>query len=384
MRIFAPELEERGFRHGLLRDWLSAGLVDAQTAAKIADDIGPAPARTAFALRFVMFGFAAVCVAAAFFLFAKDLTGRAAWGAASLVAAVACAAGGEFLIAALKSYRHGAEEAFVTASVVLGAFSFERLSVHDSVYRESAGAFSFGLVVLACLAYLRYGYRLAFIGATVGLGCFIGSFEFGERTTRLLLAALYATVLAAITFYKGLPRRERERLELGRFFCALSVPLCLNLRLDRLLTPAYNPQNAFTDAYSWATFAAIFLIPVLWLAWGARERARSILWAGGVGLLVALCSVKPYLAAQRNSWDPAVLGVELVVVSVLLKRWLDSGPGRRRGAYSSEELRGAEPGGIFGLIAGFAAAGPANAPVGPDAPKGHGGDFGGGGASGSY
>jgi uncharacterized membrane protein YgcG len=138
------------------------------------------------------------------------------------------------------------------------------------------------------------------------------------------------------------------------------------------------------DGFAWATFAAIFLIPSCWLAWGAASRARSLVWAGGVGILVAFCSIKPYFGWARHSWDPAVLGVELIALALILKRWLDSGSGGRRGGFSSEEMGNSESGGALGLLAGAIAAGPATAPKGPDALTGRGGDFGGGGASGSF
>jgi hypothetical protein len=384
LRIFPGDLEERAFRHGLLGDWKRTGLVDDATAGKIAADIGEPPARAAVALRVVLFGFAMVCIAAAFFLFARDSGGRASLAFYALAAAVACAGAGETIIAALKVYRYGAEEACVAAAVILAALALDRFFGADRMYRLDAQVFSAAILALGALAYLRYGYRLAFFGAVLALGFLIGAFDFGERPTRVLLACVYAGALVGLSLVRGLPRRETERLEIGRFFLALSVPLCLNLRLDRLAASYGSPQSVLVDAFAWATFAAIFIIPAVWIWWGAHSRSRSLLWAGGIGILVALCSVKPYTGAQRHSWDPAVLGVELVVAALLLKRWLDSGPGKRRGAYSSEELRGSEPGGLFGLLAGGVAGGTAAAPAGPAAPKGHGGGFGGGGASGSY
>lgn len=383
MRIFPEDVEERAQNHERLRDWRSAGLLAADKAAEAGALAGEAPAHAAWPLRILLFGFAALALAAFSILMLKDLKGRVdsaliAW----VIAAAAVAAAEVLIIRRLKVRRFGAEEALVAGAVVLLAYGAERLFTSGSRWHFSTGVFAATLALGAGSAYLRYGYRLASFGAAVALGVLVGSFEYGEHATRVLLAGLYATLLAAATFWPGLPRRERERLEIIRFFLALSVPLCLNLRLERLAGGWAGAPAA--DAFGLATMAAIFVIPLVWLAWGARDRSRTILWAGGIGLLVAQCSIKPYLGLKRNAWDPAVLGLELMILALALKRWLDAGPDGRRGAYSSEALGDSGPGAAAGLLASAVAASPSAQPHAQDHPKGGGGSFGGGGASGGY
>lgn len=384
MRVFPAELEERAFRHARVREWKDSGLVSAESAARIGVEIGEAPARAAWPLRVVLFGFSGLCLSAGIGLFAVAIRDRAGIGVVCLAWAGIAVAAAETLIRSLKAYRQGAEEALAAAAVVLCAFGAERLlGGGGQSWKFSTEIFSAALAAAAALAYARYGYRLAAIGVAVGLGVFVSSFSGSENAARVELAALYAVLLAAVTFWPDLPRRERERLEIARFFLALSVPLCLNLKLERV-AGGYALGGAGQDAFAWATFAAIFLIPAAVLAWGVSSRARALLWAGGIGFLIALCSVKPYLGLPRNSWDPAVLGAGLIAAALILKRRLDSGPDGRRGAYSSWDLGGARDGGALGLLAGVVAAAPAAAPAGPAAPQGRGGGFGGGGASGHF
>lgn len=383
MRVFPPELEERAFRHGLLKDWKSAKLVTPAEADKIAAEIGEKPADAAWALRVVLFGFAALCQGALFALILMNFNERAAEGAVELILAAASLFAAEALIAALKVRRHGAEEALVAGAVVTSALAFERFVGVGGRYSLSSAVFGGALAAASALAYVRYGYRLALIGAAAGAGVFVESLDYPDHGTRVLLALLYAAMLAVVSFWPDLPRRERERLEIARFFLAFSVPLCLNLSLGRLFWSSGSAPAM--DAFAWFTFAAIFVIPAGWLAWGISSRARSLVWAGFLGLLVAFCSIKPYFGWRRHAWDPAVLGVELVVLALALKRWLDAGPERRRGGFSSEDMGNSEPGGALTLLAGAVAASPAAAPAGGPAPmKGKGGGFGGGGASGSY
>ena len=382
MRIFPAEGEERAYNHERLRDWRAAGLLAADKADEARALAGEAPVHAAWPLRILLFGFATLTLAALSALMLKDLKGRAESAAVAWILAAGAIAAAEAMIRRFKVRRFGAEEALVAGAVVLIAYGAERLCLNGSRWHFSTMIFSATLAVGAGAAYLRYGYRLASFGAAVALGVFVGSLECGEHTTRVLLAALYAVLLIAATWWPDLPRRERERLEIVRFFLALSVPLSLNLRLDGLLQ-SWSRSPA-TDAFGLATLAAIFLIPLAWLAWGARSRSRTILWAGGIGLLVAQCSIKPYLGLTRNAWDPAVLGLELMLVALALKRWLDSGPGGRRGAYSSEALGESGPGTTVGLLASVVAASPSSAPASQDRPQGGGGTSGGAGASGGY
>ena len=383
MRIFPEDVEERARNHERLRDWRLAGLLAADKAAEASALAGEAPAHAAWPLRILLFGFAALALGAFSALMLKDLKGRVdsalvAWGLAAAAIATAEIA----IIRRMKVRRFGAEEALVMGAVILFAYGAERLCLNGSRWHFSLMIFSSTLALGAGAAYLRYGYRLASFGAVVALGLLVGSFEYGENTTRVLLAGVYAALLASATWWPDLPRRERERLELVRFLLALSIPLFLNLRLDGLVR-SWHPVPV-TDAFGLATLAAIFIIPLLWLAWGARDRSRTILWAGGISLLVAQCSIKPYLGLRRNAWDPAVLGLEFMLVALALKRWLDAGPGGRRGAYSSEALGESGPGAAAGLLASAVAASPSSAPASPDRPQGGGGTAGGGGASGGY
>jgi len=382
VRIFSADEEERAFRHERLRDWRAAGLLAADKTAEAEALAGEAPAHASWPLRILLFGFGALALAALSALALKDLQGRVDSAFVAWVLACVAVAAAETGINRLKVRRFGAEEALVTGSVLLVAYGAERAFSNGSRWHFSTAIFSAALALGACAAYLRYGYRLASFGAAVALGVFVGSLEYGEHATRVLLAVLYSVLLVAATVWPELPRRERERLEIARFFLALSVPLCLNLRLEKLL---YSwSQQPVTGAFGLATFAAIFLVPLVWLVWGALDRSRTILWAGGIGLLIAQCSIKPYLGLKRNAWDPAVLGVELMILALVLKRWLDAGPGGRRGAYSSEALGDPGPGAAAGLLASAVAASHSSPPSGPDRPKGGGGSFGGGGASGGF
>lgn len=386
MRIFSEEVEERAYRHARLAGWRRDGLATPDAASAIALEIGGAPERAAWPLRVVLFGVAAACGCAAYVLMVKDLHDRSTEGLAALLAAVVALGAAEALISGFGFFRHGVEEAAVAGGVLSSALAFAFL-IPGQRWSFSDKAFSFALVSASAAAYARYGYRLAWGGIVGGACLFAFSWHLGDHAARVLTASFFGSLLAALSFVPGIPGRERERLEIVRGALALGIALILNLRLGRIVSFGGAPFGGPSGAFEWATFVAVFLIPAAWMAWGASTRSRSMIQAGALGLLVAVCSVKPYLGLKRNAWDPAVLGVELVVLALVLKRWLDAGPGRRRGPFSSESMGSAEPGGALGVLAGFVAAGPhfpTPGPQSPDVPRGQGGDFGGGGASGSF
>ena len=386
MRAFPPDLEQRAYDHARVRDWRAWGLLAADREAEAAAKAGEAPSHAAWPLRVLLFGFGALVAAAFAAIMLKDTSDR--WVAAftAFVLAALFVGAAEAIIRQLAVRRFGAEEALVAGACLLFAYGVERLLAAPARWHFSQAAFSFGLAAASAVAFARYGYRLCGLAALVAAGFMLGSCDWGERVTRVLLALLYGGLLAALMAAPEEPRRESDRLEIGRFFLALSVPLCLNVRLERVFS-AYAGSPA-TSPFELATFAAIFLLPLAWLYWGARAASRPLIWAGTIGLVLAQCSVKPYLGLARHVWDPILLGVELVASALLLKRWLDAGPGGRRGAFSSEALRSPEPGGALGFLAAAAAGAvaaqhPPPAPA-PDRVKGGGGTFGGGGASGGF
>jgi hypothetical protein len=107
--------------------------------------------------------------------------------------------------------------------------------------------------------------------------------------------------------------------------------------------------------------------------------------------LVTLLTNKPYLGWPRRTWDPILLGVLLMAVALVLRRWLSKGPNRERAGFTSERLLSKESAVLTLLSAASVAfqpdarlsqAGPA-APD-PATPDFGGGGSGGGGGGGSY
>jgi len=81
-----------------------------------------------------------------------------------------------------------------------------------------------------------------------------------------------------------------------------------------------------------------WLIPAAGLGLAVRDKDRPLLTVSLVLAFVTLATNKPYLGLSRESWDPILFGVLLVVVATTVRRWLARGPGAQRGGFTADKI----------------------------------------------
>ena len=173
----------------------------------------------------------------------------------------------------------------------------------------------------------------------------------------------------------------------------LGIYLAINLQLSSLnllgsggvaLEPPPNSQGPFY----WATWVLIWCLPPVVLARGLRQKDRFVIAVGAVAAILTLVTNKPYLGWQRHTWDPMLMGVLLVGVTLFIRRWLADGPGEMRHGFTARRLSGKDKRWMNAGIAAFGLASPSTITPSPqtDSPDVHfgGGDSGGGGASSDF
>src|SRR3954468_2815293 len=165
-RHYTVEQEERVRALANVRDWTRAGILAPEQAERLQADLQPGLRRTNVFLRAILALFTALIIAASIALvfIVFRITREAPTAVTYALGAIVCIGGAEYLIRALRLYRHGIEESLVAAGVVLAGLSTAELLRaagvrHPEVF--TAAAASAG----ATIAYRRYGFVYAAIAA---------------------------------------------------------------------------------------------------------------------------------------------------------------------------------------------------------------------------
>jgi uncharacterized membrane protein YgcG len=158
----------------------------------------------------------------------------------------------------------------------------------------------------------------------------------------------------------------------------------LNLHLSFVLF-----TRPLASPFYWFTYAMIWALPAAGLWSSIRDRDRPLLDASLVMALATLLTNKPYLGAARKPWDPILLGLLLIGVAILLRRWLAGGQdGTRHGFTAARLLRSdSDTRAAVGIVSAALHQTSTHRhtdPSSPDPFKGGGGRSGGGGAGGSF
>jgi len=338
IRRYTADEEQRILVAEHVHHWARAGLLAAEQAQSLEGRLGTGLRRTNVFLRAVLAVFTALAVAAAVALvFVSFHITRAAPTAVAVGAgAIVCIAAAESLIGAFRLYRHGMEEALVAAAVLLASMSVHQAAQAASLPRP----WTFMLVaaaLAAAAAYLRYGFVYA---AIAGLAC-AATIPFSLDLPPSLDRSLAAAVCAAAVVLARIARSPDDEVRQDEYAvlqaaAVAGIYLFVNVRLYDVIGPvSARPVVAW---FYWTTYVCTWLIPAagLWLA--VREKDRPLLTVSLVLAFVTLATNKPYLGLSRESWDPILFGVLLVVVATAVRRWLARGPGAQRGGFTAEQI----------------------------------------------
>jgi len=387
MRRYSREVEENIRAERQLREWARSGLLASDVSASLQAEVSVDLRRTNDALRLTLFAFTAVILIAAVWLFGEllgvhDSTSFAFIHAVSALVSFGLA---DLLVARARLYRFGVEEALAIGAIVLlavsaGEFASPDFRVTSQILFPLTVAFAAGSIG-ALAVYLRFGYLLAAIlsmAAAAAIAFPLVESRVGER-------ALAASVFLLVFFIAKETRRPHGEDYPGDEYGVIQtiawfgMYLVLNLRLPG--------GGEFPFAFYWTTYALTWLIPIIGLTMGIREKQREMIQANVVLAIITLMTNKPYLRMARHSWDPILLGVLLMGVAILFRRWLAKGPDNAQYGFTAKRLLAADLRAV--QLAGLASAaiqpgmGSHSSPSSP-ALKPGGGESGGGGASGSF
>jgi MFS family permease len=252
---------------------------------------------------------------------------------------------------------------------------------------HSFAAMFLATALLLAMAAWRWGYPLYAGAATAA---FLWSFVAfpGARLVWIVLPLLVAPVLTRLSESPRLPPSHRDScaFALGVALAGLYTAVHLGSLDSRLLEDWYHGKLLASPILRGLSIAATALVPATYLAVGLRSR-RYVFLLLGLGTGVASLVTLRYYVHLAPLWVILILsGAALVAAVLVLRRYLDSGPGKERNGYTAEPLF-EEMGRRRMLEAGAAVVSlsPEARPV-HEEPKfaGGGGSFGGGGASSDF
>jgi len=401
MKLYTESSQETLRAHKLLTQWKDDGLVSKEKYEQLEQDTISGLRTTNIFLRLVLLLFTLVAVAAAvglFFMLAGAASPRSFTGTCLVGFAVFCYISAEAAITGARLYRYGIEEALTICSLVLACVGLGSLLAGNGLHSAQVAQLLVCSVGAGFSLWIWHRFDLwyAFPASMIFALFLPGYWTPSHSLQRCLICVLYAAGLACIAAIRARHRFDylEQGYALAEAFLWLGIYLVLNLKLSGISSPSElwtntHPTSEFAAPFYWTTWVLLWCLPPLILARGVRKKDRFLLAAGMITTVLTLVTNKPYLGWQRHTWDPMLLGIALIAVAVLLRRWLAQGPEGVRLGFTAASMSGKHKHALsvassaLGLFSPHSIA-PASQAASQEFGSGFGGGSGGGGASGDF
>ena len=356
--LYPPQQEENIYIRQQAQAWRRSGLITEEQLSAINDHTNLQLRQTNLFFRLLFFVFTMLCAGAVVGLFVwlldfKDANFTAVmlicFGAAFYIAA-------EYLAGKYLFYRHGVEEALaVMALVLFCAGCGTLLSENHLTLTQLRIVVPALLAITAYWIYLRFGFLYAAIISIIALGVVPFQFNLSPATERIMLFSVLCVIFifSLLADKPDIEDFRKNRYAKIQACLTTAIYLTVNLQIMGLFglismdrhVVHLNPQ-LFPPSIYWLSYVLTFLIPIAAIYWGIKSRKRIIINVGLVMACVTLATNKSYLGWTRYAWDPAILGIMLVGLSLLITRWLNSGADQRRFGFTARDILKPEEGGI--------------------------------------
>jgi hypothetical protein len=337
MRRYSTVDEERIHNQGLVREWTRSGLLDPAQGERLAAELRVDFRRTNLFLRAGLALFTGLMVAASVALVIVSLRMEEDIGVAliTFLAAIACIGLAEYLVATFRFYRFGVEEALAVGAVVL-------LGISGTAFTDWLGVGLRGLPSVVGLLlgaaggfglYRRFGFVYAAFGSMVCVLAIPFQLELPASIQRSLAAAAMVFVFGVARSKRLTSRVEYFSSDYGQLQAAALAGVYVVLNVH-ILGSWYTVNGWFY----WCTYAVTWVLPLIGVRWGIREKDRELIDVSIVLMLVTLLTNKAYLGWPRRSWDPILLGIVLIAIAIAVRRWLSKSPGGERHGFTPARI----------------------------------------------
>lgn len=373
------------------RGWLRKGAIDAAAVAAIEDRYVDDRSRFGPVFRFLAFGFTLLAVNACLGLFSLAFGVRSGFGWVAVFWGVVVAGGTELLTGPLKRADSGVEAATALTAVGYLSMGIAAIASHDFSDRSTVSIFLAVTTGLCLLASVRWGFPFLAVGATVCGFLLLARLPAG-RVAWMLAAALLTPLLLSASESSRLPPAQRRGCRAGLFLTLVAFYVAVHVgsldgRVVEWLVEFRGEGWPVTSRLRTLSILATAIVPVAILGFGVATRRTSFLYPGLVLAVVSLVTLRFYVHVAPLWVVLGTSGAAALGLTLLLRRVLDSGPGKERGGFTAEPLfedpRGRRAAEMVAVVASLAP-GARSIPEDRGRLEPGGGTFGGGGATGEF
>jgi hypothetical protein len=245
-------------------------------------------------------------------------------------------------------YRHGVEEALALIAILLfcigcwwqfNQFHFDNQSTWIIVCSFAA--------ITALWIHWRFGFLHALLISIAALCVIPYQLSLSAATERsLLLLVLCLVIFISIMKDKSeIADFQKERNTIVQACLLGAIYLIVNLRLPELIIVYIKHGGRILQQYAgfepyiyWTSYVLTFFIPIAGIYSGLKSRKRLIINVSLVSACLTLATNKDYLGLKHYAWDPAIMGILLIALSIILKKWLTNGISKTRYGFTAENI----------------------------------------------
>lgn len=400
MSLYTEDQQEAVYIRRQAKLWERSGLITAEQAEHIFRNADPGLKQTNMFFRLIFFIFTYLGVAAVLGLFFLVFGSSNEMVSGVVLIFLAGLAYGlaENYVKRHSLYRYGIEEALALSAMAMFCSGAAMICPQFGTTGQQM-IVSLAAAACAFAVYYRFGFLYASLIGISALCYFIYAAlpPLSPDMLRfvMVMALLSCLVFCCLTDKRNKKDFRRERNEIIQAVIWVAIYFTINLQTGNLFEYAMSGKSAAAHginygrtlpAFYWASYALTYLIPAVMLYLGFKKRKSFILDAALILFVVTLMTNKSYLGMERYVWDPALLGIAMIVVSYFTSRLLSKGRDGMRSGFTNRNILKPETHGID-LASLGAAIIPATIDVAPakseDEPFA-GGSSGGGGADATF
>ncbi|MHB8139043.1 MAG: hypothetical protein ACYDGO_11755 [Smithellaceae bacterium] len=358
LSLYSPKQEEDIYIRRQAQTWQRSGLISEGQMQAFFGETDPNLHQTNLFFRVLFFIFTLLCAGAVagLFVWLMERAGDKILAMVVLLFGIVYFILAEHLVKIRRLYRYGIEEALLMAGMVCFVVSFLMwIDNHHLNHRTISIAVCLLFSVISCLIYLRFGYLYAALISAASLSAVpFQLFALPETERLLLLCVLTGIFVFCLVLDKpGVEDFRKDRYTKIQVCLLAAIYVTVNLHILGLIGLLFDETRilhfypkAFPPWYYWLSYVLTFMIPVAVIYWGIKIHGRFIINAGLVMAIATLATNKSYLGLTRYAWDPAILGVVMIGLSLGMIRWLNSGPDKKRSGFTAYDILKPEDNGI--------------------------------------